>query len=149
VVEMISINRIRTSEFDVQLYMKLLPIEREALDSLQLAEKLIMEGDDRFRRQALICLDNSVELLLKGFLVRRGLPKCEINRIGRFHQLLRTCIKLGLKLDDIDQKNLLELHMIRNDLYHGKRLLVPTLRDLRIWIEFVKSLVLSTLAIER
>lgn len=132
-------------KFNDELYTKLLPIEREAIDTFQLAEKLIAEGDDRFRRQALICLDNSIELLLKGFLTRKGMRKSEMNRIERFHHLLRLCIKFGLQLDEIDCKNILELHMIRNELYHGRKILVPTLRDLRAWAEFIKKLLMTIL----
>jgi len=119
------------------------PQEREAIDTYAFSQELMSRGGDIERRFALISLDNSLELILRAFLLKRGVSKDLVEGIRAFNDLLNRCIRAGLKVSDDDRRILYELHEHRNRIYHGRTLMLPTERDLKAWSTCIRKLILE------
>jgi len=139
-------------------YAKLLPEEREAIDTFAFSQQLLEMGGDVERRFSLICLDNSFELTLRAYLRKRGVKKVrlkeedrvvelEVERL-RISDLLSFSERAGLKIEDNEKVALLTMHDKRNALYHGKTALLPAKRDVEAWSIIVANLILRVTGID-
>jgi hypothetical protein len=70
-----------------------MPEEREAIDSFAFAQSLLLKGGDVERRFSLICLDNSFEIVLRAFLLKRGVKRELVDAIKTVSDLLFRCEK--------------------------------------------------------
>ena len=61
-----------TKETLKERFLNLLPEERESIDTFAFSQSLLEKGGDVERRLSLICLDNSLELILKAYLQKSG-----------------------------------------------------------------------------
>jgi hypothetical protein len=124
-------------------FLKLTPAEREAIDNFAFAQSLLQKGGDAERRFALICLDSSIEVILRAYLLKLGIESEHVNSIIKFSELLHECENRGLKIEQNIYENIWEIHNQRNEIYHGKTVLIPSKIDLEIWSKSVESLILK------
>lgn len=125
-----------------------MPEEREALDTFAFAQGLLEKGGDVERRFALISLDNSVEIKLRAYLLKRGVDRETVDGIRKLDDLLWRCMRAGLKVEEESRTSLYEMHHRRNQIYHGKMIMLPTKRDLEAWSKIVGSLMLQVTGID-
>ena len=125
----------------MERFKDLLPEEREAIDTFAFAQSLIVKGGDVERRFALIALDNSLEVVLRAFLLKRGVDRKIVDEVRKLDEMLFRCEKAGLKVNDKNKIHLYEMHDKRNKIYHGKTVLLPTKRDLESWSEIVSQII--------
>jgi len=128
--------------------MKLLPEEREAIDAFAFAQSLLERGGDVERRFSLISLDNSFEIGVRAYLLKKGVKKEIMDSVRKVDDLLLRCEKAGLKVDQAEKLSLYEMHEKRNQVYHGKMIMLPTKRDLEAWSKIVGSLLLQICEID-
>lgn len=83
----------------INAFLKLIPEEREAVDNFAFAQSLINRGGDVERRFALICMDSSIEIVLRAYLLKIGLTRDKVEAIPTIHVLLTECESRGLELD--------------------------------------------------
>jgi hypothetical protein len=124
----------------MEAYLKLLPEEREAIDTFAFALSLLEKGGDVERRFSLISLDNSFEIFLRAYLLKRGVKREDVDDLRKIDDLLWRCERAGLEISDENRISLHEMHQKRNQIYHGKTVMLPTRRDLESWSKIVGSL---------
>ena len=124
----------------MEAYLKLLPEEKEAIDTFAFALHLLERGGDVERRFSLISLDNSFEILLRAYLLKKGVKREDVDALRKIDDLLWRCQKAGLEVSDEDKVFLYEMHQKRNQIYHGRVIMLPTKRDLEAWSKVVGSL---------
>lgn len=129
-------------------YFKLLPEEREALDTFAFAQDLLQRGGDVERRFCLISLDNAFEIILRAYLLKRGVRKEDVESLRKIDDLVWRCEKAGLKISETDKMSLYEMHQKRNQIYHGKIIMLPTKRDLEAWSRIVGSILYKVTEID-
>lgn len=122
-------------------FSKLTPEEREIIDSFAFAQHLLEKGGDVERRFALISIDNLWELTLRTYLRKRGRSKKEVDEIRDWEKIFDECIKLGLEIDVDIKKDYFEIHNQRNAIFHGKTVMLPTMRDLIAWSKTLSLLI--------
>jgi hypothetical protein len=127
----------------MEIFWNLMPEEREAIDSFAFAQSLLLKGGDVERRFSLICLDNSFEIVLRAFLLKRGVKRELVDAIKTVSDLLFRCEKAGLEVSEQEKHFLYEMHQRRNMVYHGKVVMLPTRRDLETWSNIVSSLIMK------
>jgi len=135
-----------------KLFLSLSPEEREAIDVFAFSQSLIDKGGDVERRFSLICLDNAIELLLRAYLLKKGVKEVRFRSknktieidVYKLHMddLISYAERAGLRLSNEEKIALLTLHDKRNKLYHGKTVMLPSLRDLEAWSYVVANIVL-------
>ncbi|MEM1574163.1 MAG: hypothetical protein QXI49_06750 [Candidatus Methanomethylicaceae archaeon] len=124
-------------------FFKLTPGEREAIDNFAFSQSLLQKGGDAERRFALICLDSSIEVILRAYLLKLGIESERVNSIVKFSELLHECENKGLKIEPELHENIWEIHTQRNEVYHGKTIMVPSKINLETWSKSVESLILK------
>jgi len=77
----------------MESYLKLLPDEKEAIDTFAFAQTLLDRGGDVERRFSLISLDNSFEIILRAYLFKKGVKKMDIDMVRKIDDLLWRCKK--------------------------------------------------------
>jgi hypothetical protein len=98
----------------MEIFWNLMPEEREAIDSFAFAQSLLLKGGDVERRFSLICLDNSFEIVLRAFLLKRGVKRELVDAIKTVSDLLFRCEKAGLEVSEQEKHFLYEMHQRRN-----------------------------------
>lgn len=129
-------------------FLDLLPEEKEAIDTYAFAQSLLKKGGDTERRFALISLSNSFEILLRAFLLKRGVRREMVDGIRKVDELIFRCEKAGLEIDTQSKFVLYEMHEKRHLTYHGKTVLLPTIRDLEAWSKTLNKLILKATGVD-
>lgn len=122
-------------------FFKLIPEEKEAIDTFAFSQILLEKGGDVERRFALIALDNSLEIALRAYLLKRGVKKEVMEGVRKIDDLILRCEKAGLKVEEERKLSFYAMHQKRNQIYHGKTVMLPTRRDLEAWSKLVGSLI--------
>jgi len=122
-------------------FHRLIPEEKEAIDTFAFAMSLLDKGGDVERRFCLISLDNSYEIILRAFLLKKGVKREIVDSIRTVDELVFRCGKAGLRLNENEKMALNDMHMKRNKIYHGKTVMLPTKRDIISWSNIVGSLI--------
>lgn len=78
---------------------------------------------------------------LRAFLLKRVVERETVDGIRKLDDFLWRCMKAGLKVEDESRASLYEMHHRRNQIYHGKMIMLPTKRDLEAWSKVVGSLI--------
>ena len=125
----------------MEVFLNLLPEEREAVDTFAFAQGLLDKGGDVERRFCLISLDNSYEVVLRAFLLKKGVKREIVEAIRTVDDLFYRCQKAGLVVSNRERASLNEMHNRRNQTYHGKTVMLPTKRDLLAWSKVVSALI--------
>ncbi|MEM3612669.1 MAG: hypothetical protein QW090_04860 [Candidatus Bathyarchaeia archaeon] len=121
----------------METFHELIPEEREAVDSFAFSQFLLKRGGDVERRFSLISLDNSFEIALRAFLLKKSVKKEVIDSVKTVSDLLFRCEKAGLEVSEQEKLSLNEMHQKRNMIYHGKAIMLPMQRDLEAWSKVV------------
>jgi hypothetical protein len=124
----------------MEAYLKLLPEEKEAIDTFAFALSLLERGGDVERRFSLISLDNAFEIFLRAYLLKKGVRREDVDALRKIDDLLWRCEKAGLEISSEEKTSLYEMHQKRNQIYHGKTIMLPTKRDLESWSKIIRSL---------
>jgi hypothetical protein len=124
----------------MEAYLKLLPEEKEAIDTYAFALNLLERGGDVERRFSLISLDNAFEIFLRAYLLKRGVRREDVDALRKIDDLLWRCEKAGLEISGEEKASLYEMRQKRNQIYHGKMIMLPTKRDLESWSKIIRSL---------
>jgi len=132
----------------VEAFLKLLSEEREAIDTFALAQSLLEKGGDVERRFSLISFDNSFEIILRAFLLKKGVKREDVDTFRKVDDLLWRCERAGLKVSEEDKLSLYEMHQKRNEIYHGKMIMLPMKRDLEAWSKIVGALLRESTGVD-
>jgi hypothetical protein len=124
----------------MEAYLKLLPEEKEAIDTFAFALSLLQRGGDVERRFSLISLDNSFEIFLRAYLLKKGVKRGDVDTFRKIDDLLWRCERASLEISEENKVSLYEMHQKRNQIYHGKMIMLPTRRDLEAWSKIIASL---------
>ncbi len=124
----------------MESFLKLLPEEKEAIDTFAFSQSLLGRGGDVERRFSLISLDNSFELALRAFLLKKGVKREDVDAFRKVDDLLWRCERAGLSVSEADKLSLYEMHHKRNEIYHGKMIMLPMKQDLEAWSRIVGKL---------
>jgi Holliday junction resolvase len=115
----------------------MLPSSRHSKELIEHAEEHIRHNKDLDMKVALIHSDNSIEVMLKGYLrYSKYVKNEEVEKIG-FYELITRCEDIALV--KASKSNFLAYHDLRNTLYH-QGALVPEKEDVISAIELAKSL---------
>jgi hypothetical protein len=125
----------------LEAFLKLTSTEREAVDNFAFAQSLLRKGGDAQRRFALISLDIALEMSLRAFLMKRGFDKARVDDIRKMQDLLQYCEEKGLKLDSNLKSSIYEMHEKRNQIYHGRTVMIPSTLDMEAWSSSVASII--------
>jgi len=117
----------------MEAFLRLTPEEREAIDNFAFSQRLLSEGSDAARRFALLSLDCSVEIALRSYLLKKNVTREKVDSIKHFHELINECEAKGLQLPKEIKSAIYDLHEMRNRMYHGRIILIPSLMDLKSW----------------
>jgi len=115
----------------------MLPITRHVKQTIDHADYHFKKGDEFDMKNALINADNSIEIMLKGYMrYEKGhsLKKVEDKR---YHELLDECEEIEIIKNS--RKYFQAYHDLRNTVYH-EGVLIPPKEDVKGSIELAKSL---------
>jgi len=73
-------------------FHRLIPEEKEAIDTFAFAMSLLDKGGDVERRFCLISLDNSYEIILRAFLLKKGVKREIVDSIRTAKLLSRLLL---------------------------------------------------------
>jgi len=69
-------------------------------DTFALAQGLLQRGGDVERRFSLISLDNSFEIILRAYLLKKGIKRADVDTFRKVDDLLWMCERAGLDVSE-------------------------------------------------
>ncbi len=81
-------------------------------------------------------------------MLKRGIKREDVESFRKISDLMWRCERAGLEISESDKRLLHEMHHRRNQIYHGKVIMLPPKRELEAWSKIVTSLLHNATGID-